>query len=91
MLFLANDTHCWKAAAKPIEIFICLNKSAEINPIKNSALNRVPLKGLSGMWRDGLFTAGRPQRGHAVFSTLQFQLNKVLLHFQPILTTAFFK
>lgn len=43
------------------------------------------------MWRNGLFTAGRPQRGHAVFTTLQFQLNKVMLHFQPILTTAFFK
>lgn len=58
---------------------------------KNRALNRVPLNWLLELYRNGHFTAGRALRGHAVFTRLQFRLNKVMLHFQPALTTAFFK
>lgn len=57
---------------------------------KNRALNRVPLNRLLGLWRNGLSTAERALRGHAVFTMLQLRLNKVMLHFQPVLTTVFF-
>lgn len=58
---------------------------------KNRALNRVPLKRLLGLYRNGHSTAMRAQRGHAASTRLQFSLNKVMLHIQPIPTTAFFK
>lgn len=58
---------------------------------KNRALNWVPLNRLLELYRNGHSTAGRALRGHAVFTRLQFRLNKVMLHFQPVLTTAFLK
>lgn len=56
---------------------------------KNRALNRVPLDQLLEPYRNGHSAARRALRGHAVFTKLQFRLNKVMLHFQPVLTTAF--
>ncbi len=58
---------------------------------KNRALNRVPLNWLLVLYRNGHSTAERALRGYAVFTRLQFRLNKVMLHFQPVLTTAFLK
>lgn len=58
---------------------------------KNRALNRVPLNRLLVLYRNGHSTAEGALRGHAVFTRLQFRLNKVVLHFQPVLTTAFLK
>lgn len=58
---------------------------------KNRALNRVPLNWLLELHRNGHSTAGRAPRGHTVFTRIQFRLNKVMLHFQPALTTAFLK
>lgn len=56
---------------------------------KNRALDRVPLDQLLELYRNGHSTAVRALRGHADFTRLQFRLNKVMLHFQPVLTTAF--
>lgn len=56
---------------------------------KNRTLNRVPLNQLFEPYRHGHSTAERALRGHTVFTRLQFRLNKVMLHFQPVLTTVF--
>lgn len=66
-------------------------QQGKIDPIKNRALNRVPLKWLSGPERNGHSSAGRARRGHAAFTTLPFRWDKVTCTVtQPVLTIAFF-
>lgn len=66
-------------------------QQGKIDPIKNGALNKVPLKWLSGPERNGHSSAGRARRGHAAFTTLPFRWDKVTCTVtQPALTIAFF-
>lgn len=76
---------------KSMEIIVQTNNKEEIDPIKNRALNRVPLKWLSGPERNGHSRAGRARRGHAAFTALPFRWDRVTCAVtQPVLTIAFF-
>lgn len=56
---------------------------------KNRVLNRVLLNWLLELHRNGHSFVGRAPRRHTLFTRIQLKLNKVMLHFQPALTTAF--
>lgn len=62
----------------------------EIDLIKNRALNRVPLKWLSGPQRNGHSSAGEGTLGPRCFHHATISTDRAMLSAQPVLTIAFF-